>query len=89
MRRRKWRVGIKKRFRIPIRAIWLYPFIPQPHWLKRWYYKMSFKWWGHPSNHHWKMCLLIGEGGYISNLLPGERDIWTGMYCSIASNERG
>lgn len=35
--------------------------IPQPRWLKRWYYKKSFQWWDHPSNHHWK-CFSFGNG---------------------------
>lgn len=56
---------------------WLYRFIPQPRWLKRWYYRKSFQWWGHPSNNHWKHWLLDSY-----DLKPGERDIWSGMYSS-------
>ena len=78
---------MKKRFRIRFWGKWLWRFIPQPHWLRRWYYNKSTQWWGHPSNHHWKGCLLpdIGDGEnkilHIPNLLPGERDIWGGGYC--------
>jgi len=76
---------VKKRFRIPISAKWLYHFIPQPHWIRRWYYRKSFEWWGHPSNHHWKMW---GFGARQQSLLSGERDIWTGMYCSGGSERQ-
>lgn len=76
---RSWWIGSKtKRFRIPFWGKWLWDYIPQPHWLRRWYYRKSKQWWGHPSNHHWKGC-LIGCGG--PRLLPGERDIWGGCYC--------
>ena len=70
--------SVKKRWRIPIWAAWATPYIPQPRFLRRWYYAKSFQWWEHPSNHHWKGW-LIGEGRTL--LLPGERDLWTGCYC--------
>ena len=74
-RKRAWFVGINKRFRIPIWGEWLYPFIPQPRFLKRWYYRKSFEWWDHPSNHHWKGWIFRAD-----SLLPGERDLWGGCY---------
>lgn len=71
--RKKW--FKKRRFKLYFYGKFLC-IIPQPKWLKRWYYKKSFEWWGHPSNHHWKMklldchCKLEGE----------ERCIWCGGY---------
>ena len=50
--------------------------IPQPRWLRRWYYRKSFDWWGHPSNGHWKQFGLSER----KPLLPGERDIDSGGY---------
>jgi len=64
--------------------------------MKRWYYRKSFDWWGHPSNHHWKYFSL-GEGeGYkpsfierhFSGLREGERDLWGGGYYMPHSSER-
>ena len=84
--KRKWWIGSKiKRFRHRL-GEWLWPYIPQPHWLRKWYYRKSYEWWGHPSNHHWKGWLFEGDceegkGPRISLLLPGERDIWGGGYC--------
>lgn len=73
---RKW--FLRGRFRLPFWGHRIYHYIPQPHWLKRWYYKMSIKWWGHPSNHHWKGWCILSIS--IKQLLPGERDLWTGSY---------
>lgn len=75
------------RFRIPLRLEFIYFFIPQPRWLRRWYYKKSFSWWRHPSNHHWKGWIMgrNSEGGrhkYEIPLSKGERDIWGGEYCT-------
>jgi hypothetical protein len=76
----------KKRFRLPFWNSHLGKFIPQPRFLKRWYYRKSFDWWEHPSNHHWKGWELPnasdGEIGTEYSILEGERDLWTGMYCS-------
>jgi hypothetical protein len=82
-----------KRFRLHFWGKWLWEYIPQPHWLRRWYYNKSIQWWGHPSNHHWKGCLMpdCGDGetnsSNIPNLLPGERDIWGGGYCCDGMEE--
>jgi len=67
--------------------------IPQPRQLKRWYYRKSYKWWNHPSNHHWKGRIhgIHGDGYTEPNnfikwinkkcsLHPGERDLWGGGY---------
>lgn len=45
------------RIQIPIVWGWVEA-IPQPRWLKRWYYRKSYEWWNHPSNHHWKKGCL-------------------------------
>lgn len=82
MTQRKWRIGPKKRWRIPIWGEKFWKFIPQPRFLRRWYYKKSFQWWGHPSNHHWKGW-IVGCGDYFGNikhLKIGERDLWSGEY---------
>ena len=82
---RKWFVGVqKKRFRIPGYFRFLCK-IPQPHWIKRWYYENSYKWWGHPSNHHWKMRLLWDCKKH--NLKSNEKCLWCGAYNS-GQNER-
>lgn len=83
MVKKKWIVD--GRFRIPFWGKWLWKYIPQPTWLRKWYYKKSFQWWEHPSNHHWKGWLFGGAEGQTGpgpNLNPGERDIWSGEYCS-------
>ncbi len=50
--------------------------MPQPRWLRRWYYRKSVEWWGHPNRHHWKR-----RGNRVRrNLRPGERDLWSGIY---------
>ena len=69
---------LKPKVIIPISWGFLHPLIPQPRFLKRWYYRKSFEWWGHPSNNHWKQCCITSHG----KLYPKERDIWTGLYCS-------
>src|ERR1041384_97990 len=86
-----------KRFRIPIWWEWVMN-IPQPRWLKRLYYRKSYEWWNHPSNHHWKgWC--FGANRYCDgykpknrfykwldskcSLISGERDIWGGSYCEL------
>lgn len=76
---RSWKVGSGKikRWRIPIYGNFLYKFIPQPRFLRRWYFKKSFQWWGHPSNHHWK-CWTIHTPH--KPLEDKERDLWTGFY---------
>ena len=71
-------IVLMPRIIIPISWEWLHPFILQPKWLKRWYYKKSFEWWDHPSNNHWKRYCITPYGKISS----GERDIWTGLYCS-------
>jgi hypothetical protein len=98
-----WFVGSKvKRFRIPIWWNWGMN-VPQPRWLKRWYYKKSYQWWNHPSNHHWKGCLIGASNrnydGYVASsrliswldgkcsLRPGERDIWGGGYCDSQQSQ--
>jgi hypothetical protein len=89
------------RFRIPISCKWLQN-IPQPRWLKRWYYRKSFEWWDHPSNHHWKM-FEVGDGldCFVETapngiwkwwrkkkmLLSGERDLWDGCYYDEKNGE--
>lgn len=77
-------------------ARWLWPFIPQPRWLRRWYYRKSFQWWGHPSNGHWKGWLMddSGDGSPPSfwngpSLGIGERDVWGGGYCSAQFERLG
>lgn len=77
MQNRSWKVGVNKRWRIPFWGQRALPYIPQPRWLRRWYYRKSYEWWGHPSNHHWKGW-LIGDNGVP--LQEGERDLWTGCY---------
>jgi hypothetical protein len=52
---------VEGRFRIPIVWDWVC-YIPQPRWLKRWYYRKSYDWWNHPSNHHWKYFGMGGPG---------------------------
>jgi hypothetical protein len=43
---RAWRTGSKvKHFRIPFWGKWLWNYIPQPRWLRRWYYRKSIEWW--------------------------------------------
>lgn len=75
---RGWYIGsVKKRFRFPFWWEWFCA-IPQPRWLKRWYYCKSFDWWGHPSNHHWKGWCFVDK----QNLRSGERDLWGGAYVS-------
>lgn len=94
--RRFWAGTRKKRFRLPFYARWAHRFIPQPQWLRRWYYRKSFDWWEHPSNHHWKGWIDSGfaDGqsprwiGLAPNLRPGERDIWSGEYCSGEAEAR-
>lgn len=99
---RVWFVGsVKKRFRIPVWWNWGMN-IPQPRWLKRWYYKKSYEWWNHPSNHHWKGWIhstsrscdgYHAPNKFISwldnkcSLLPGERDLWGGSYYDINCQE--
>ena len=84
----------KARFYIPIWASWVWRWLPQPRFLRRWYYRKSFDWWGHPSNHHWKgwgfpPCSDGGmlPWGFWSELRPGERDLWLGYYCSSGMQE--
>jgi len=77
--------SVRRRFRVPVYGEWVFRFLPQPRWLKRWYYRKSFEWWGHPSNHHWKCWLLMSRS--IERLSPGERDVWTGSYCCIPEHE--
>lgn len=88
---RSWFIGSKiKRFRIPFWGKMFWNYIPQPHWLRRWYYKKSIQWWGHPSSHHWKGCLIPdygAKGNHGPNLLAGERDIWGGGYCEGISEK--
>ena len=92
---------IDNRFRVPIWWHWVLE-IPQPRWLKRWYYKKSYEWWDHPSNHHWKGWLIEdGLDCFVDKvpngiwkwwrkrkmLLPNERDVWSGSYCSGVSEK--
>ena len=76
---RDWKFGNGdiKRWRIPIYGKFLTNFIPQPRCLRRWYYRKSFDWCPHQSNHHWKCWLIFGSN---KKLLEGERDLWTGFY---------
>lgn len=78
MKNREFYTGvIEKRFRIPIYAPWFVKYLWQPTFLKQWYYKKSYEWWSHPSNHHWK-----GNTTKSSRLEKGERCLWSGMYCT-------
>lgn len=84
--KRKWLVGpIDYHYRIPFIGETLGYWIPQPRFLRRWYYRKSFDWWDHPSNHHWKMNTM---GTYV-NLQAGERDLWSGSYNPGNNEERG
>lgn len=81
---------------IPFSGRWLWRYVPQPRWLRRWYYRKSFQWWGHPSNHHWKQVVLpCGVDGHFltewqgPRLRPGERDIWGGCYMHEGIDSRG
>lgn len=86
---------INVRFRVPIRSeiigALIHPF--QPRFLKRWYYRKSFDWWGHPSNHHWKYSEIrycsfhpiFGRMLKLNTLVPGERDLWAGSYIPLPS----
>lgn len=88
MKKRAWFVGVSmKRFRFPFWANWLGCFLHQPRFLRRWYYRKSYEWWGHPSNHHWKG---MSYGDYPPQpLLPSERDLWGGCYCSGNQESKG
>ena len=91
---------INGRLRIPISSrivgILIHPL--QPRFLKRWYYRKSFDWWGHPSNHHWKYFEVVyfeTKSKFFKKLLDlnrrdyYERDLWTGNYSTppISSEE--
>ena len=73
------------RWRVPLTLGAWHRFVPQPRFLRRWYYRSSIRWWGHPSNHHWKL-FIMGPAEGQENIGPilgaGERDLWSGMYCS-------
>ena len=67
-------------FRLGFQVRGFYRWLPNPRWLRRWYYRKFYQWWGHPSNHHWKHWELLQQTSKPLGL--GERDIWTGGWCS-------
>lgn len=85
----KWIINGRLRIPISSRIIGILIHPLQPRFLKRWYYRKSFDWWRHPSNHHWKYF----EFGYfqtesktfkfllkLNQRREFERDLWTGNY---------
>ncbi len=75
--RMKWFIGgKKKRFRFPFSWRRM-KHLPQPRWLRRWYYRFSYWAWEHPSNHHWKLSTFDAH----PDLAAGERDLFSGTYC--------
>jgi hypothetical protein len=89
-----------KRFRLPFWWSWL-GYIPVPRVIRRWYYRKSFQWWKHPSNHHWKGWEIPtyrssgreGNNRYLStkccrDLRPGERCIFCGTYILLSQGTK-
>ena len=67
---------------------WLYmslpwtKYIPQPKFLQKLYYRISYTLWNHPSNYHWKRSNLMSGCSCIVNV--GEKCLWCGVYQSDA-----
>jgi hypothetical protein len=88
--RRGW-FDNRGRPRIPFAMRWLSA-VPVPRAVRRWYYRLSVRVAGHPSNWHWKMFTHCGDDlgdcpeiGRVArrgcDLRPSERCPWCGEYC--------
>lgn len=83
MKKRWFRAVYKRKwFRIP----YALPFLSwlSFKWLNRWYFKISFKLWEHPSNYHWHW----GIPDHKCNLEPNERCFYCGCYNLKGNDER-
>jgi hypothetical protein len=99
VRRSRW-LDRGGRFRVPFAMRWLSA-VPIPRAARRWYYRLSIRVAGHPSNWHWKMFTWCGFGSGDSepstppvrwprrqcDLRPGERCPWCGGYCELGASE--
>jgi hypothetical protein len=96
--RRRW-FDSRGRFNIPFSMRWLSA-VPVPRAVRRWYYRLSVRVAGHPSNWHWKMFAWCGDdagdGGSPPparwprrrcDLREGERCPWCGGYCEPGASE--